>query len=710
MAAFALLVVAFTLFLSVHALDFNGSLWIWTDEVSTPGENAPIGARAFRKSFTAPLGKTPVHANVLITVDNIVNLFVNGAAVGSGQDFRFAESFCVALRPCLNVIAVVGNNTGGPAGLLAAVEVVYSDGSSGVFYSDASWRYAPTNDVPEGFESLSYDDAAWPTVITQGKEGVAPWGQITIPTNPRTLALTKSSWIWTNELSGGIAPVGSRFFRKTYTPPAGMTASSARIAIAADNAYELFVNGKLTGSGTSFTQAQTYTVDLGSAPIVVFAVNATNASGPGPNPAGLIAVVQITSESQLYGCDCCTDGAFLITDGSWKYSISPVDGFEGVGYDDSAWPFVVAEAEYAVLKASVHDLRYFATLLRGVNFANRATVTITQTGFVVVVEEARTLLGTAYIFADIFDEYTYHSESEPPINSQPSDGGDDDDSEDNAAFEIPLNTLIECLNIFGTAGSSGGANGAGGGRYTKWKRGGDSDNEGGGGDDDDGNDRRKSKGKGIDQYFGGSDKGTGMRMTYLGSGFPLTLLIMEDSSGPTTTCEITTYEAEPHLQLPFENERMVLKIILKSSWLREALSEIDPSCEKLTFIGHPPPNNDPLGRQRAPLRSSSVPLLRIQASGTFGSTEMEYPNDREVLETFECTQPVRFSYRVGHISRTLRALQSSTKTSLRIDDEGLLSLQFLMPAPPRNAVGGKPEGSSDGFIEFRCLPLDDEVY
>ncbi|KAJ7118827.1 Rad1/Rec1/Rad17 [Mycena epipterygia] len=348
-----------------------------------------------------------------------------------------------------------------------------------------------------------------------------------------------------------------------------------------------------------------------------------------------------------------------------------------------------------VLKASVHDVRYFATLLRGVNFVNRGTVTIAKSGFVVVVEEARTLLATAYIFADVFDEFTYNSETPAaPQGSQNSDA-----EEDSSAFEIPLNTLIECLNIFGTAGSSVSAVGTGGtsGKYKKWKRAGDdSDQEG---DDNDGRSRRHSNGtssaRGIDSYFGStSDKGTGMRMTYAGSGYPLTLLIAEDAAGPTTTCEITTYESEPHLQLPFEPDRM------SSSWLRDALSELDPSCDKLTFIGNPPPAAS--GKQRQ--QQNGPPMLRIQAAGTFGSTEMDYPNDRDVLETFECTRPVSFSYRFGHISRTLRALQSSSKTSLRIDDEGLLSLQFLMPSPRP-----KPEAASDGFIEFRCLALDDEL-
>ncbi|KAG7453030.1 Rad1-domain-containing protein [Guyanagaster necrorhizus] len=348
-----------------------------------------------------------------------------------------------------------------------------------------------------------------------------------------------------------------------------------------------------------------------------------------------------------------------------------------------------------VLKASVHDVRYFVTLLRGVNFVNRATITVTERGFIAVVEEARTLLGTAYIFSDVFDEYEYNSES-------PGSTQDSADDEDNAAFEVPLNTLIECLNIFGTAGGTN-YNASGGGRHNRWKKVGDND-DGDDGDDDDG-----GRGK-IQQFFGGSsEKRTGMRMSYAGAGYPLTLLLAEDSTGPTTTCEISTYDAEPHLELPFDLEKMVLKVILKSEWLRDALSELDPSCEKLTFIGNPPPTGDPSQprqKQKANSRVSLKPMLRIKATGTFGSTEMDYPNDRDVLETFDCAQSISFSYRFAHISRTLRALQSSTKTSLRIDDEGLLSLQFLMPSPSPKQ-GKKDEGPA-AFIEFRCLALDDD--
>jgi len=140
-----------------------------------------------------------------------------------------------------------------------------------------------------------------------------------------------------------------------------------------------------------------------------------------------------------------------------------------------------------------------------------------------------------------------------------------------------------------------------------------------------------------------------------------------------------------------------LKIILKSSWLSDALSELEiSSYEKITIISNPPP----APRTRAP-RTPSNPILRIHAAGPFGSCDMDYPNDREVLETFECEEPLTFSYKLLHISRAIRALQNSTKTSLRIDNGGLLCLQLLMPSP------GPRGGHSEAFVQFSCLPLDD---
>lgn len=342
-----------------------------------------------------------------------------------------------------------------------------------------------------------------------------------------------------------------------------------------------------------------------------------------------------------------------------------------------------------LLTASVHDVRYFASLLRGISFSNRASMRFTaDSGITVTVEEARTLLATSYIYADHFDEWAFDVDN---LQAAPSQLSAPDIDRHATSFEIPLNTLLECLNIFGTANMS--SSSSTGSKHKRWRRADDAS------DDERGDEGRRPNVNRIDQHFGGNEKRTSMRLTYAGPGHALTLVLAEDSSGPTTTCEISTFDSEPNLELPFDAEQTALKIIFKSSfWLRDALSELDPSCEKITLIANPVADV-----QSAQRGVPAKPLFRIQGTGAFGSTEMDYPNDREVLETFECSRSVIFSYRFAHISRTLRALQNSTKTSLRLEQEGLLSLQFLVPVPrPRG-------GMSDSFIEFRCLALDDDV-
>ena len=91
---------------------------------------------------------------------------------------------------------------------------------------------------------------------------------------------------------------------------------------------------------------------------------------------------------------------------------------------------------------------------------------------------------------------------------------------ENTTFEVPLNTLLECLNIFGTASgniiSSGNSNS---GKFKKRKENA-SEDEG----DGQGRDSRP-----IEHYFGGgTEKRTGMRLSYNGAGHPLTVLLLVD--------------------------------------------------------------------------------------------------------------------------------------------------------------------------------------
>ena len=174
------------------------------------------------------------------------------------------------------------------------------------------------------------------------------------------------------------------------------------------------------------------------------------------------------------------------------------------------------------------------------SFLKRASITLSaDAGVVVTGDDARTLLGmpiphlnsidsmihtaTSYIYSDHFDEWNYAVDAPQPILSQLS-GADADPS--SVSFDIPLNTLIECLNIYGSPSMSAAGSGS---SHRKWRREGDRSDDERYEERRDG--RQQARGTNdtpansrIDQYFGGgSDKRTRMRLSYGGIGHPLTL-------------------------------------------------------------------------------------------------------------------------------------------------------------------------------------------
>jgi cell cycle checkpoint protein len=130
-------------------------------------------------------------------------------------------------------------------------------------------------------------------------------------------------------------------------------------------------------------------------------------------------------------------------------------------------------------------------------------------------------IARAYIPLSLFDEYTYTPEPQDPSATQESESG----GEANTTFEIPLDTLMECLNIFGTAMSSFSQAYFDNRKKKRWRQEEGDEDEGGGR----GRGKRGGAPKGnttIDQFFSSSgEKKTGMRMTYAGAGHPLTLIL-----------------------------------------------------------------------------------------------------------------------------------------------------------------------------------------
>ncbi|CDS42360.1 cell cycle checkpoint protein rad1 [Echinococcus multilocularis] len=161
-------------------------------------------------------------------------------------------------------------------------------------------------------------------------------------------------------------------------------------------------------------------------------------------------------------------------------------------------------------------------------------------------------------------------------------------------------------------------------------------------------------------------------------------LLLEDS-GVVAECNIKTMDALEVLDFDFTSSQLISKVIMKPECMREAFSELDVTSDVLEVAVIPP--------------TLPQPRLRLTTYGFAGTTHYDFPCDSDPVEVFECStsEPCVARYRLSLLRpSTNRALALSSRISLRMNDRGFLSLQYMIQA-----------GSSDStssFVEFFCVP------
>lgn len=171
---------------------------------------------------------------------------------------------------------------------------------------------------------------------------------------------------------------------------------------------------------------------------------------------------------------------------------------------------------------------------------------------------------------------------------------------------------------------------------------------------------------------------TSLKLCYAGYGCPLVLVLEEE--GVLTDCSIKTLEPDEVLDFNFCSTNVINKIIMKSECLKEAFSELDMTSDILQFLMSPDP-----------------PHFRLSTFGNAGSTHSDFPKESDMMESFQCTQTQTNRYKISLLKPTVKALSLSTRVSIRTDNRGFLSLQYMI----------KNEDGQVCFVEFYCAPDED---
>ena len=186
------------------------------------------------------------------------------------------------------------------------------------------------NGQPSGWSS----PASWTMgLLTQG-EWTAQWiGRDDGPAWSTGSTFLDANWIWFPEGDPvASAPVATRWFRKTFTVPAGTTVAQAVATMAGDNMFTLYVNGQ----SALAVENPTYWQHYGQADISALLVPGTNVlavavvnTGTSPNPAGLIGSFDLT-----YGNGQTNS---FSTDGTWLAANQLFSNWNQTNYTATGW-------------------------------------------------------------------------------------------------------------------------------------------------------------------------------------------------------------------------------------------------------------------------------------------------------------------------------------------------------------------------------------
>ncbi|KAJ5659720.1 hypothetical protein N7507_006171 [Penicillium longicatenatum] len=365
-----------------------------------------------------------------------------------------------------------------------------------------------------------------------------------------------------------------------------------------------------------------------------------------------------------------------------------------------------------------NNANHLYTLLSCIGFASRATVQITPEGLRFSVEEGRVIQGLAFLDKSLFTSYTFNATPQDASQAEISDTQDSDEVT-YPHFIVSLSALLETLKIFGI------------------------------------NEAQHSNGRDTSLPHTNSASSAftapallmdrSCTLQYASHGAPFSIALAE--AGVQTTCELVTYEPEPNeSDIPLQRDAIIMKIIMRSAWLYNSIAELDSSAPTILKISASSKQKPyfALSGAGGPFSESTVEFSMDQHNEMLGTapgqTTQASQGVHKVLtddgnsraratksklgptatETFMVSPPstigerIKQSYRFALVRKAARAMSVANKVSIRGDQQGVLSLQFMVElddgqTPAGRSIGAGVKGVGQVcFVDFRFVPLLDE--
>lgn len=147
-----------------------------------------------------------------------------------------------------------------------------------------------------------------------------------------------------------------------------------------------------------------------------------------------------------------------------------------------------------------------------------------------------------------------------------------------------------------------------------------------------------------------------------------------------------TLEDVTAAEFDFRRSVITARTVIKSGFLKECFAELDiPGATTVTIAMGP-----------------SSPFLSLSVRGDSNTVVIDFPTDRavsDVFTEFECQEPVKNSYSLALIRPCIKALAKAENTNLRMNEDGMLSMQHVIPTK---------DNLFTNWVEFLLCAQEDE--